>query len=116
MGSREFNDFLIKDIFIYQTGNRIVFYPGDSLKTYFNYKLTFFDDNTMIFGTYRKRFLRCADCDEFVFLDSVQTIVRRQYFAKNTFVVLADSSGWNPEYYEAVYFDNNSVKFNKFRS
>ncbi len=67
----------------------------------------------MDFGTIRTRQFKCAGCDHFIPLDTFNTHITKKYYAKNTFVILADSTGWNPYYYQAEYIDHNNVKFDK---
>lgn len=107
-----YDDFILQDKFLSAFPNS-VYQPGDCLKAYYTYKLTFYSDQTMDFGRIRKRYLKCADCSEYVPFDSSYTVTKKMYFAKDNFVILADSNGWDPVYYETLYINTDNIRFNK---
>ncbi len=112
LNGQEFNQFILKDRYLDTVPNSII-KEGDSMYTYLVYILTFHDNNKMNFVIKRNRYIRCSTCNDFVPYDSIVSNTAKYYFAKNTFVVLADSTGWNPVYYETDYINDHTVRFNK---
>ncbi len=103
---------MLRDKFLIPQSNTVI-KAGDSLVTYNVFNLTFYNNNKMNFEVKRKRFYKCSTCSDFVPYDSLTSNVTKYYYAKNTFIILADSTGWNPFYYEADYINDHTVRFDK---
>jgi hypothetical protein len=109
----EYPEFLIKDYYLKNIPGTVI-EPGDSLMITLVFDLTFSENNKLDFHRVRKRYIKCFNCPDFVSYDQSEGINHLNYYAKDKFIVLADSTGYNPSYYEISYLSDHEIRINRY--
>jgi len=108
--SKEYEEFILSNRFLDYIPNTFIG-PGDSMKTYISYRLTFYDNSLMDFSRTENKYLKCATCDEYKLYDTLTQTTKKHYYVKKRFVVLSNINGYSPYYYETDITNDHKVAF-----